>query len=117
MTCHVGDGFIICDGQSGWRVSPSTHCPWCLEERRCLTTLIFSGWCGSDYICGTCGSRWSNDGEVWMPKITEQERDENIARVAAAKDPQCWECHDTGDISDPAIELEAKQCPCGAELK
>lgn len=114
MTCHISENVIVCNGQNGWRVEPFAYCPWCMERRRCLTTLIFSGWCGSDYICGTCGSRWSDDGGIWMPKISEEAREENIARVAAMPDPKCWDCHDTGDISHPAIDMEPKPCQCEA---
>ena len=83
MTCHVGEGIVVCDGASGWRVEPMKRCPWCMEDRRCLGTLIFGGYGGSDYICGTCGSYWCEDDFTIYRKVTEAQRDENIERVLA----------------------------------
>lgn len=115
MTCHYGEGIIVCDGLSGWRVEPDKLCPWCRELRRCLGSPVFSGWCGYDYICGTCGSYWSEEDGVRLRKLTEDERDENIARVAAQPDPKCWDCHDTGDRGSPLDEPDAYPCLCGAK--
>lgn len=114
MTCLIGENVVICDGVSGWRVNPVGHCPWCLEQRRCLETAIFGGYCGWDVICGTCGSRWSLEDGVRFWKVSEDERDENIARVASVVDPKCWDCHDTGDKGDPMDEPGKFPCECGA---
>lgn len=114
MTCHVGEGIVICDGVSGWRVEPAKHCPWCLETRRCLGTPIFGGYCGSDYICGTCGSYWSEEDDTRFRKLTEEEREQNIARVTSVADPKCWKCHDTGDAGDMMDEPGANPCDCRA---
>lgn len=116
MTCQVGQGFAICDGQSGgWRVTLA-YCPWCKEHRRCLSVAIFGGWCGHDFKCGTCGYHWGSDDEGWR-KLTEEERDKNIAAVAARPDPDCWECHDTGDTTDPGNPIDEpilRPCACAA---
>lgn len=118
MTCHFGEGVIVCDGRSsqGWRVS-FAWCPWCClpgdKPVRVLAVDIFGGWGGSDLICGTCGQFWSNDGENHYRRMTEDQRDENIARVVAVPDPNCWDCHDTGDKSRPWDE-EAIPCECAS---
>lgn len=120
MTCHIGEGVILCDGQSGWRVG-FRSCPWCcLEGRqtRVLITDIFGGWCGQDIICGECGQKWSTD-EGGMHKMTEEKREENKARVASMPDPKCWDCHDTGEagygsgvpLTDPD---DRERCACEA---
>lgn len=114
MTCHIGENIIICDGQSGWRVEPALQCPWCDERRRCLRTWIHGGYSGFDAICGTCGSYWSWCDEISFRKLTDNERDENIARVAARPDPKCWDCHDTGDTGGP-MDVEDSPCSCGAK--
>ncbi|HEX6038883.1 hypothetical protein [Longimicrobium sp.] len=94
-------------------MSPALECGWCLEKRRCIETPIFSGYCGYDVICGTCGSEWNTDDGRFR-KIDNDERDANIARVAAMPDPKCWECHDTGDTGEPMDEPGTHPCKCGA---
>ena len=117
VTCHFGDGIVVCDGQSGgWRV---THvlCPWCCvqgaEPVRALSVLIFGGYGGSDYICGSCGQNWASADEVYLRKVTNEERETNIAKVAARADPKCWDCHDTGDVGMPGFDVEPMPCKCG----
>lgn len=117
MTCRIGENVIICDGQSGWRVYPDLQCPWCLERRRCIGTAIFGGWCGFDYICGTCGTKWSTDDDRPISevgkRISNEQREQNIARVAALADPKCWDCHDSGDTGMPGFdEPGAHPCAC-----
>jgi hypothetical protein len=114
VTCRQVENAIICDGVSGWRVEPAKRCPWCLETRRCLGTPIFSGYGGHDYICGTCGSYWSEDDYVSYRKLTNDQRDANIARVAGRADPKCWDCHDTGDAGTFLDEPDSHPCKCGA---
>lgn len=122
MTCHIGEGVVVCDGQGGWYVYRDLSCPWCKERRRCIGTQIFGGWCGNDYICGTCGSVWDSESET-VRKLTEAQRDENIARVAAMKDPGCWDCRDTGDkewnvpLIDPDAEPDFCACEAGSKAK
>jgi hypothetical protein len=116
MTCHIGDGIIICTGLGAWHVA-QLACPWCClgdAMVRCLTTPIHSGYCGFDSICGSCGQRWSSDEP--LRKMSEEQREENIAWVASVPDPKCWKCHDTGDPDwlNLEIEEESKPCECGA---
>lgn len=117
MTCHIGENIVVCDGFSGgWRVRLDGWCQWCLEKRRMVQVLIYGGYCGMDIICGTCGSYGSVDDGVQWRKLTEDERDENIARVAATPDPKCWKCHDTGDTGQPGFdEPDAHPCDCSGE--
>lgn len=119
MTCHVGDGIVICDGRSGgWRVG-RVWCPWCCvkdETVRGLTVLIFGGYGGFDAICGSCGFAWACDDE-WLPRMNphdQEKREENIALVAATPDPKCWKCHDTGDVGMPGFDMpDSNPCDCG----
>lgn len=115
MTCHIGPNIIVCDGVSGgWRIAQG-HCPWCcLGERttRALYAWIFGGYAGRDWICGECGQKWSDEGGAW--KVTEEQREQNIARVAATPDPNCWDCHDTGDKGAPWAMPDSDVCECQA---
>lgn len=107
-------GISIC-GPGPWRVDPERLCPWCLERRRCLSAPVYGGWCGFDHICGTCGTRWSDDDDRGLRKHTEEEREANIACVAAVADPKCWDCHDTGDTATVFIDPDADtRCSCPA---
>lgn len=125
MTCRIatlGSGVtaIVCDGRTGgWRVDFAL-CPWCCVKGdkpvRVLSVLIYSGYGGSDFICGTCGQAWSDDGECWYRKMSEDDRDANIAKVAAVPDPKCWDCHDTGERAHPLAE-ESDPCHCGAKAE
>jgi len=114
MTCHIGDGIVICDGLSGgWRVDPQGWCQWCLEKRRCISVPIYGGYGGFEFICGTCGSYGSVDDGVIFRKLTEEERAANIERVASVLDPDCWKCHDTGDTGQPGFdEPDTHPCEC-----
>ena len=120
MTCNFGEGIVLCTVDR-WRVVLDAYCPWCDERRRCLAAAVFSGWCGNDYICGTCGSYFNSDEPP--RKLTEDERAENIAKVAAKADPACWTCHDTGDARPPDMpamdenDLDPKPCACAAGQK
>lgn len=118
MTCHTDkDGNVlvsICDGHGdGWRVAREKPCQWCLEKRRCLYAYVFGGWCGTDWVCGTCGSEWTEEDYLYWKKVTEEQRDENVARVAAHPDPKCWDCHDTGDAGLPFHD-DTTPCKCEA---
>jgi len=63
-------------------------------------------------ICGTCGSFWSTDSGEVRKNMSNDERDENIAKVAAMADPKCWVCHDSGWIESPIDE--PRECDHGA---
>lgn len=124
MTCTQGDGFVICDGHGGWYVHPNIYCPTCKRKTRCIGTMIFGGWCGTDYICGECGSKWSSDSEEPFPEsYDESKAKKNMDKVAATKDPTCWGCRDTGDRNwnvpaiDPDTESDHCQCPAGVKLR
>lgn len=122
MTCRVGQGVVICDGQSGgWRVGHGL-CPWCCVRGdvpvRLLYVWIYGGYGGRDCICGSCGFAWSEDDE-WRSRMKDdhdsEEREANIAKVAAVPDPACWDCHDTGDCGQPGFdEPDANPCACAA---
>lgn len=75
----------ICGGAGEWKLSEA-FCPWCCVKGdapvRVLEAEVFGGYCGPDFICGACGQEWSADGPV--RRMREEERDANIARVAAA---------------------------------
>ncbi len=114
MTCRVAGNAIIDDGQSGWRVYPVKSCPWEKAARRCIGTAIFGGYCGYDFICGTCGSYWSEEDGIGYRKLTNDQREANIARVTAFPDPECWECHDSGDVGTPLNCPGENPCTCPA---
>jgi len=114
MTCHVGQGIVVCTG-SPWRPALDVECPWCLEKRRCLCSEVHGGWCAPDFICGTCGSFWNAEQERPI-KMTEAERDENVALAASIPDPTCWICHDTGYEPMSPIAAEAERCAAGCEV-
>lgn len=118
MTCHIGEGVTICTGRNGSFVAFAA-CPCCCLRGdppvRCLDTPIFSGWCGSDMVCGNCGQEWSTDDDRPMRNTPIEQRDANIALVAATPDPKCWDCHDTGDTNyrHPGV-TEPQACSCVA---
>ena len=121
MTCHAltSDGKVVgflCTGRGGWRVSFAA-CPWCClpgdKPVRHLEALVYGGWCGSDYVCGSCGQEWSSDSDRLL-RIPDEKREANKAEVGARPDPKCWDCADTGDITGPLDWDEPKDCPCGA---
>lgn len=78
-------GFMC--GPGGYTHLVMAHCPFC-----CLgddTTVngfreVYGGWEAPDLICGTCGQYWSAEYGP-MGTMTEDERDENIGKVAAMK--------------------------------
>lgn len=109
MTCHIGHNVIVCTSTGKWKVDPSVPCPWCLEDRWCLYAEVYGGWCGRDYICGTCGTYWSSDSES-ICKHSEEEREENIAQVASVPDPKCWDCHDTSWLRVSPVNTRRKRC-------
>src|SRR5262245_13477051 len=117
MTCHYGDGIVLCTGRTGSFVGYAA-CPWCClpgdPPVRVLDTPIFSGWCGSDMVCGNCGQEWSTDSEYFPENTPDQKRQWNLAAVTATHDPKCWDCHDTGfrDIRNP-LDVPSERCPCG----
>lgn len=100
---------IVCSGTGPWRVA-HVNCPWCKELRRCLTSLVFSGWCGSDYKCGTCGTFWSSEQDGPL-KTSEPDREKNIALVASVPDPTCWDCHDSGWTGESPVDM-GHPCAC-----
>ena len=108
---------FIC-GPGPWRVAHAA-CPWCClpgdPRRRCLEALVFGGWCGSDLICGHCGYEWSTDDDVRRKGPEDEERQENIAKVAAVPDPKCWKCHDSGWIESPIAE--PARCECASQQR
>lgn len=105
MTCIVGEGIVVCTSDP-WRVGYAL-CPWCClpgdQPVRHLVALVYGGWCGSDLLCGTCGQFWSSDMDR-LRATPNDEREENIAKVAAKADPSCWTCHDSGWIESPIAE-------------
>lgn len=114
MTCKIGDGVIVCSA-GPWRVRLNVECPWCQERRRCLAADVFGGWCGQDYMCGTCGSYWDSESGT-VRKLTEEQREKYIAEVAATPDPQCWDCHDRGWLPMSPVSYEPESCECLAGI-
>jgi hypothetical protein len=118
VTCHVGEGSVVCTGRGAWDVG-HVRCPWCClrgdEPVRVLFTEVFGGWCGRDYICGNCGQAWSSDADR-LTNVPDEEREANKARVAAVPDPACFRCQDRGEIWSPIAE-EPEACGCAASTR
>lgn len=86
---HVGRSVSgsIC-GPGDYTHLVEVRCPWCCVQREmtvCAFREVFGGYAGPDFICGTCGYEWSADSDKPMRAMKEEQREANIAKVAAMK--------------------------------
>lgn len=129
MTCYPiqgDDGNVsgfLCTGRGDWRVRTRQFCPFCSMDKddcpRGLYSLVFSGYCGEDRICGRCGYEGGTDDDRPIRPMVGQEvikAEENISLVASYADPQCWECHDTGYMEGSTRDPDDSICKCSAGM-
>jgi hypothetical protein len=96
-------GFIC--GPGPYEFLVLAKCPWCcLGEDTTVVAArwVYGGWCGCDFLCGACGQSWSTDDDRPLGRLSEDERERNLARVAEMRtrmEPGPWP-------TAPALELD-----------
>ena len=86
FTTRDGIAGIICvpSRYRQTRRAPCPHC--CVGNARTIHAWreVHSGYCAPDMVCGRCGQYWTFDHDR-LPKMSQQERAENIEIVRALK--------------------------------
>ena len=97
-------GFVC--GPGSYRHLVEVSCPWCClgtERTVCAVRTVFGGWCGFDFVCGSCGFAGSSEMDR-EPRISEERRDQNIEMVRGMQSagiPLAWP---ELDLLDPGIQ-------------
>lgn len=79
-----GFGFLC--GPGGYKHLVMAKCPWCClgqETRVHAFREVFGGWESPDLLCGECGQYHTDDH---APKLKDEDREENKAKVQALQD-------------------------------
>ena len=91
MPCHVMEldggriGYLCAPG--AYRLLRRAACPHCcVGNARTIHAWreVHSGYVAPDMVCGRCGQYWTYDHDR-LPKVSQRERDKNVAMVAALK--------------------------------
>jgi len=85
LTDDQGKTVAIACGPGGYSHLVMASCPFCClgdDQQIHAFREVHSGYSAPDLICGSCGQYHSEDFEGDNPKMSEDQREENKAKVA-----------------------------------